>query len=218
MPQLADTLTFLRAWIADPLRVGSAIPSSDHLATIITSEINPIVGPVLELGPGTGVFTQALIRRGIRPENLTLVELGENFADILARRYPDAMIVRVDAAYFSKGNLPQSRRHGAAISGLPLLSMPAAKVLRILTNAFRLLDNDAGFYQFTYGWRCPVPHRVLERLDLKAEKVGTELRNFPPASVYRIVRQGYASGLQSLPKARAGRTLGTDAECRPKRG
>ncbi|MEX4009863.1 class I SAM-dependent methyltransferase [Neoaquamicrobium sediminum] len=189
MPQSADKLTFLRAWLANPLRVGSAIPSSEKLASMITSEINPRIGPVIELGPGTGVFTEALMARGVRQEDLLLVELGDEFADVLALRYPDATILRTDAARLSMSSLSRRRYHGAAISGLPLLAMPPSKVLRILSGAFRLLEPKASFYQFTYGWRCPVPEAVLRRLDLKAEKIGTELRNFPPASVFRIGRR-----------------------------
>lgn len=189
MPPAADTLTFLRAWLANPLRVGAVMPSSDRLGDLITREIGPASGPVLELGPGTGVFTQALIRRGVRPQDLTLVELGAEFADMLAIRYPDATIVRVDAARMASGGLAEARRHGAAVSGLPLLSMPAPKVMRILNGAFRLLDDGAGLYQFTYGWRCPVPDAILDRLDLEAKKIGTELSNVPPASVYRIARR-----------------------------
>ncbi|AZN70041.1 hypothetical protein D5400_01030 [Georhizobium profundi] len=188
MPQSADRLTFLRAWVANPLRVGAAIPSSAHLAALITRHVHPGIGPVIEFGPGTGVFTEALIRRGVMQNELTLVELGEEFADILAQRYPGAMIVRADAARLSMSNLPQPRLHGAAISGLPLLAMPASKVLRILAGSFRLLEPKAGFYQFTYGWRSPIPESVLRRLDLKVEMIGTEFRNFPPASVYRISR------------------------------
>lgn len=186
MSQSADTLTFLRAWLANPLRVGAAIPSSRHLAALITRDIHPGIGPVIELGPGTGVFTEALIRRGIRQRDLTLVELGDEFGDMLAQRYPHATIVRADAARLSMNNLPKPKLHGAAISGLPLLAMPASKVLRILAGAFSLLEPKAGFFQFTYGWQTPVPENVLRRLDLKAEMVGTEYRNFPPASVYRV--------------------------------
>ncbi len=184
----SDTFTFFRAWISDPLRVASVIPSGGALAELITRGLDPANGPVLELGPGTGAFTHALVRRGFRPADLTLVELGDDFADMLARRYPEATILRVDAASLPPLSDPVSRPHGAAVSGLPLLSMPPAKVMRIVAAAFRLLDRQACLYQFTYGWRCPVPASVLDRLGLKAEKVGRVLANFPPAAVYRISR------------------------------
>lgn len=165
----ADTLTFFRAWLSDPLRVASVVPSGERLAELITRDIDPARGPVLELGPGTGVFTRALVRRGVMPRDLTLVEMGTEFADMLALRYPEATIMRLDAASLPRLRRPAPRLHGAAISGLPLLSMPPAKVLRILAGTFRLLAPEAGLYQFTYGRRCPVPARVLDRLGLTAE-------------------------------------------------
>lgn len=184
----ADTLTFFRAWLSDPLRVASVVPSGERLAELITRDIDPARGPVLELGPGTGVFTQALVRRGVRPADLTLVELGTEFADILALRYPEATVMRMNAASLPRLRRPAPRLHGAAISGLPLLSMPPAKVLRILAGAFRLLAPEAGLYQFTYGWRCPAPAQILDRLGLTAEKTGAAWANVPPAGVYKISR------------------------------
>ena len=69
-----DVLMFLRSWVSEPLRVGAVAPSGETLAEIITREISPAIGPVVELGPGTGVFTTKLLERGVRPEDLTLVE------------------------------------------------------------------------------------------------------------------------------------------------
>lgn len=188
MQSKSDILIFLRAWLSDPLRVGSAVPSSKQLAAMMVKDVDPARGLVLELGPGTGVFTNALVERGISPRDLTLVELGAEFADILAVRYPEATIVRSDAARLSPAKFATPRLHGTAISGLPLLSMSPFKILRILIGAFRLLDTDGKLYQFTYGLRCPVPSEVLHRLDLKADKVSTVFTNLPPASVYRICR------------------------------
>lgn len=184
----ADTLTFFRAWLSDPLRVASVVPSGERLAELITRDIDPAKGPVLELGPGTGVFTRALVGRGVKPQDLTLVELGTEFADMLALRYPEATIIRLDAASLSRMRSTARPRHGAAVSGLPLLSMPRGKVLRILSGTFQMLDPGASLYQFTYGWRCPVPARVMDQIGLRADKVGGTFANFPPAAVYRVSR------------------------------
>ena len=62
----SDFFRFFRSWVADPLRVGAVAPSGDSLSRLITQEIRPSDGPVLELGAGTGTFTRALLARGIR--------------------------------------------------------------------------------------------------------------------------------------------------------
>ncbi len=183
-----DTLAFFRDWMRDPLRVASVVPSGEGLAREITRQIGPQTGPVLELGPGTGVFTRALLARGVAESDLTLVELGEDFAARLALRHPQARILRLDASRLSRDEAP--RLHGATVSGLPVLSMNPRAVMRILSGAFALMHEGGAFYQFTYAWRCPIAPAILERLGLEAKATGHTMRNLPPAQVYRISRIG----------------------------
>ena len=77
---------------------------------------------------------------------------------------------------------------GAAISGLPLLSMPAQTVRAILASVFHHLAEDGSLFQFTYGPRCPISLQVLRELGLKASFRRWVPLNLPPASVYRISR------------------------------
>jgi phosphatidylethanolamine/phosphatidyl-N-methylethanolamine N-methyltransferase len=179
---------FLRSWLADPLRVGAVAPSGRALSRLITGEIGAETGPVLELGPGTGVFTQALIDRGVRQADLTLVEYGVEFAEILRRRFPAARTVCMDAAQLSRRRLFVGQPVGAVVSGMPMLSMPIPKVMRILAGVAACLRPAGALYQFTYGPRCPIPDIVLDRFGLRATRLGRTLRNLPPAAVYRIAR------------------------------
>ena len=183
----SDTFLFLRAWLQNPLRVASVIPSGRSLAQLITREIDPASGRVIELGPGTGVFTRALIGRGVAEGDLVLIEKGPEFAGMLAKRFPHAAVVESDASKI--GRLDLGAPAGAVVSGLPLLSMPPRQVMAILAGAFRHLGTQGKFYQFTYGPRCPVPRPILDRLGLKAVFVGRTIQNFPPAAVYRISRR-----------------------------
>ncbi|WP_043621524.1 class I SAM-dependent methyltransferase [Ensifer sp. ZNC0028] len=185
----SDSLNFFRAWLSDPLRVASVTPSSRSLARLITREIDPRHGPVLELGPGTGVFTRALIARGVREQDLVLVESGPDFAAVLKGRFPASTILAIDAARLAEGRPEISTGIGAAVSGLPLLSMPTRKVIAILSGIFLHMRPGGHLYQFTYGPRCPIPRPLLDRLGLRARHVGGTIRNFPPASVYRISRR-----------------------------
>ncbi|WP_235829737.1 class I SAM-dependent methyltransferase [Frigidibacter oleivorans] len=164
-------------------------PSGPALAALITSEIGTRHAPVLELGPGTGVFTRALIARGLAPEDLALVELDDTFAGLLRTRFPEAQILQMSAARLRGLSLFDGRKAGAAVSGLGLLSMSPRTVMAILSGTFAHLRPGAAFYQFTYGPRCPVPRPVLDRLGLEARRIGGTLRNLPPASVYRIARR-----------------------------
>jgi phospholipid N-methyltransferase len=187
--QPPDGLGFFLAWLSDPLRVASIVPSGKRLANAITAEISPSTGPVIELGPGTGVFTRALIACGVRQEDLALIEAGSRFAAALQRRFPQACTLSMDAARLRDVELFAGRQAGATVSGLPLLSMSPRKVLAILHGAFGKMRADGAFYQFTYGPRCPVPRVMLDRLGLKATRIGGALANLPPAAVYRIRRR-----------------------------
>ncbi|PKU23600.1 SAM-dependent methyltransferase [Telmatospirillum siberiense] len=186
---MPDVLSFLQAWTFDPLRVGAIAPSGEALANLITRDITPASAPVLELGPGTGVFTRALLGRGLKPEDLTLIEYGAEFAELLKTRFPTVRLLRMDAARLDRRHLGNNSTFGTVVSGLPLLSMPPKKVFAILAGAFGLMRPGSAFYQFTYGPRCPISRRILDRLGLKATCVGRAYLNIPPAAVYRIVRR-----------------------------
>ena len=113
----SDILRFFRAWMFDPLRVASITPSSVALARLMVSEITASTGSVIELGPGTGVFTQALIRQGVSEDRLILVEKGAEFAAMLAQRFPRARLLRIDAADIGAAIGTQSAQAGAVVSG-----------------------------------------------------------------------------------------------------
>lgn len=185
----ADFAYFFRTWLSDPLRVAAVAPSGKALARIMTQEIRPKNGPVLELGPGTGAFTRALLDKGIEESDLTLIEFGSEFREILEKRFPQSRVLLMDAAELAQNGIFEGAPVSAVVSGLPLLSMPAQKVTDILAGAFHYLREDGAFYQFTYGPRCPVPQRVLDRLDLNATHIGRAVCNLPPAAVYRITRR-----------------------------
>jgi len=180
---------FLREWIKKPLEVAAIAPSSRSLGRLITKEISDKTGPVLELGPGTGVFTQELLNRGVSPNQLVLIEKNAAFADILKMRFPHVHIVAGDASCYSKESLNFNEIFGATISGMGVLSMPREVVKNILQHAFDHMVEGGAFYQFTYAWRCPIPQSLLQELGLKAVKIGHTLRNAPPASVYKITKK-----------------------------
>ena len=181
-------LSFFLAWLSDPLRVGAVSPSSPALADAITREITPACAPVIELGPGTGVFTRSLIRRGIPEDRLALIERGHGFARRLERTFPRARVLQMDAARLADIDPFDGERAGAVVSGLPLLLMRPHDVVALLDGAFERLRPDAAFYQFTYGLEPPVSRRILDRLGLEIARAGGTFVNVPPAAVYRIRR------------------------------
>src|SRR2546421_6648701 len=92
-----------------------------------------IPGPIIELGPGTGPVTEALVAQGIDPARLVLVEFDPTFCRLLAQRYPAATVIQGDA-YGLRILLDRLLREPAAavVSGLPLFTKPLKMRLRLL--------------------------------------------------------------------------------------
>lgn len=199
-----DALSFFLAWLDNPLRVGALAASSPALADAITAGITPESAPVIELGPGSGVFTHSLIARGIAAHRLALIEQDPIFAARLRLLFPDALVLEMDAARLSDAELFTGERAGAVVSGLPLLLMPPKQVIAILEGAFEHLRPGGVFYQFTYGLRSPVSRAILDRIGLAATRIGATVVNVPPAQVYRIDRRPSRPVADGPPPVRSG--------------
>lgn len=181
-------LTFLRAWVRNPLQTAAVAPSSRALANLITADLSPRVGRVVELGGGTGAFTQAILARGVRPQDLTVFEINPEFARHLRRTYPGVTVIEAPAEAMAEHVATGPGSIGAMVSGLPFINIPQRGQRLILDQAFRLLGPDGFFAQFTYGPVAPVRGALLADLGLSAQRTGFALGNLPPASVYRLSR------------------------------
>lgn len=184
-------LNFGREWMKAPLKVGAIAPSGRGLARAITKGLSATDGPVIELGPGTGVFTSALLARGIPDNRIAAIEASSGFASALANQFPDVTVICADAARIRHLN-PFGTAVNVVVCGLPLVSMPPGKVLRILAGSFAILRPAGSFRLFTYSLRCPVPRVTLDHLGLVARRVTYVPLNIPPASVYDLRRENVA--------------------------
>jgi phosphatidylethanolamine/phosphatidyl-N-methylethanolamine N-methyltransferase len=150
---VSDHLRFFRALAARPRNVGAVAPSGPQLARAMAAQIK-LDGPVLELGPGTGALTGAIVKRAGEAQ-LTAVEYDPDFAAGLKARFPAATVIQGDA-FDLDATLGHRRPFAAIISGLPLLNFPMEDRHRLLDGvAARLLPGGA-FIQFSYGLHAPV--------------------------------------------------------------
>ena len=182
MSQAIFELPFWRAFLADPLKVASPLPSGPALGRAIAAQVDPHApGAVLELGPGSGAVTAALLARGIAPADLTAIEWDPGFCGHLAARFPAATILRGDAFAFPE--LVKGRTFKAIVSGLPVLGLSQTRRRRFLGLALEALDKDGVFVQFSYSPLPPLPsgHGV---------KVARRIvwANLPPMHVWRYTR------------------------------
>ena len=95
---LTDSTLFLREWIVNPQRTGAVAPSSPQLGAAMARWLpRNRESFVLELGPGTGAVTDALLKHGLRENRLIAIEKNPPLAKLLRKRFPRAQIIAGDA-------------------------------------------------------------------------------------------------------------------------
>ena len=179
--------TFFRQWLKNPIGMAAISPSSPQLARQMMAELSDDTARVIELGGGTGVFTQALLEFGIKPADLLVLEWNEELHKHLQKRFPEANVVCGDAREIFNLAKPldfAEHKSDAIVSGLGFLSMPKQSQLDIVSAAFNCLKSDGRFVQFTYGPANPIAREVLETLGLSSRRASFTWWNVPPATVY----------------------------------
>lgn len=186
--RLDDEVRFLRSWIEKPLHMGAVMPSSKLLARTMAQYVDvDSKGPVIELGPGTGAITNALIEHGVDQKRLVLVEYNPGFCALLRDRYPQARVVQGDA-YALRDSLGEmlDAPASAVVSGLPLVTKPMLTRLKLIRDAFLALAPGAPFVQFTYSVAPPIPKSLPGVSTEASERIWM---NLPPARVW-VYRKG----------------------------
>jgi phosphatidylethanolamine/phosphatidyl-N-methylethanolamine N-methyltransferase len=181
----ADNLRFLRALITRPKNIGAVLPSGPALANAMARQITAR-GPVLELGPGTGAITAAILEHGTPPESLTCVEYDGDFARHLRARFAGVNIVQGDAFDLDKTLTAPHLQFAAILSGLPLLNFPVAARRRLIDGALARLAPGGVLAQFSYGPHAP----VTPPAGWGVTRAATVWANVPPARVWVYRRDG----------------------------
>jgi len=178
---MADNIRFLRALIARPKIIGAILPSSPALAEAIARQIDPDAGPVLEIGPGTGALSGAILARGVSPEQLTLVEYDDDMAQHLAARFPKSHVIQGDAFDLDRTLGPRySAPFAAIVSGIPLLNNSMARRQAFMEGLVQRLTPGGPLVQFSYGTQAP----VVPPPGYCVVRAATVLANIPPARVW----------------------------------
>ena len=170
---------FLTGLLRDPCAVAAPTPSGRTLSAAIAAKVDPLrAGLVLELGPGTGVVTEALIRRGIAPDRILAIEHNSYFAQLCAARFADVKVVLGDAFAFER-YLPDQTQIAAVVCGIPLLNFPVAARRSLIERALAIQGKAGRFIQLSYGWKPPVA-TIYDEPPART----FVWRNLPPAHVW----------------------------------
>ena len=180
---VADEVRFLCNWMGRPLTTGAVSPSGKALTKLMASFVDPAdPRPVVELGPGTGVVTKALLDRGVSPERLVSIEFNPDFCALLRKRFSGVNIIQGDA--YTLGETLKGTVDGeisAVVSSLPLFTRPPEMRRALILEALGRMPAGRPLIQFSYALVPPVP---AEPGRFTVEHTHWVVMNLPPARVW----------------------------------
>ena len=181
--QTANKSLFFRRWLANPLQMGSVIPSSATFSRLIAERVQFGADEVVvELGAGTGTVTRALLRAGVPAEKLVVVEIVPEMAQHLRQIFPGVQVICGDGFELPRV-LEQAGagRVGDVVCGIPLVMLPFPTQQKVV-GAMLAASPVRGFLHLSYCITSPLPSA---KLGLSGNRLAWTMRNFPPGGVWR---------------------------------
>ena len=182
----SDRRLHFLAWLRHPVAVGNPFASGRGLCKAMAAQLH--VTPdeyVVEIGAGNGAVTKSILKAGIKPEKLIIIERDPKFRNELQRKYPDVHVEQGDAKDIA--TILKARgitEVAAVVSSLPLLNMPHSLRHAIVQACFHVLKRDGQYIQYTYGFVSPVPKRNQTEIGIDGQVKKFILLNIPPARVW----------------------------------
>lgn len=179
-------LLFWQRYLHRPLGVGAVAPSGPSLAKAMVETLAPGEQDVIvEIGPGTGPFTRALLAAGIEPSQLILIEFDAEFVRHLRRKFPGVTVLQGDASQLPR--LLKEQGHDKVpkiLSGLPLRSMPSGVRSAITRAMATSLTTQGSLVQFSYFVAPPLAEAEVKACGLTGRRAKAVMANIPPAFVW----------------------------------
>ena len=180
--------SFIKNFWEEKKMVGAMSPSSRFLAQKMLKNIEfKKAKLIVELGPGTGVFTKKILEQLPEDARLLVFELNEDFYKLLQREINDDRLILVHDSAEKIGEYIQQEGFLYAdyiVSSLPLANFPKKLVNSLLSESYRVLKNHGKFVQFQYSL---VSKKHLEN-QFQSVHISFTPINFPPAFVYTCVK------------------------------
>ena len=192
---LREHMLIASKFLRNPRTVGAVSASSRAMARLMVADI-PTDRPVnvVELGPGTGAFTRAIVERIAAGSRFLAVELEEEFVERLRRRMPSVEFVLASAVELER---LVKKRHleplDHIVSGLPFASLPIEDIRRILDGIEHTLRPGGTFttFQYVHGYAMPPGRFFRKEMSLRMGGPPERhlcLKNFPLAFILTWTR------------------------------
>lgn len=178
---------FYKQLLKKPRTIGAVLPSSRHLSYMLAAMVSPLLPEqkVLEIGPGTGVITQALLKSGVVFDQLTLLEYCQSMVDELQQQWPLLSIVQGDAKWLGQ-DVVVDQQFNWIISSLPLFSMSLSDRNQVVRAINGLLLQNGHLISLTYNLFQRSPFQLLPGIEQVSHQ--TIIRNIPPARIDHFIK------------------------------
>ena len=182
-----ENLVFLKRWFRNPLRLGALFPSSQALSmtmakTVVLKQQRDRDQYVVEIGAGTGRFTEALLNMGFPPQKLVCIEIDKDLYHYMKKRFPHINLFWGNACHL-ENIVPQSihQKISCIVSGIPMVSIPDPVRRKIVQSCFKIMSPEGRLYQFTYSPFAPITDKGIR---LRGQRIHWVFWNMPPASIW----------------------------------
>ncbi len=189
MPPKKPKQKFLKEFIKEKRVVGAVSPSTKYLGYKMLENIDFSKAKIIvELGPGTGVFTDLILEKMGSNSKLLVFELNDNFYEALNTRMSDPRVQIIhDSAEKIKNYLGEDEKKqvDVVISSLPLTVFPEKLRHAVVDEAYDCLKETGVYKQFQYSLQAK---KLLESR-YKDVSIKFTMKNFPPAFVYTCLKK-----------------------------
>lgn len=150
-----EILSFIKQYFIKPRYVGAILPSSKYLAKKMLENIDfSSANCIVEYGPGTGIFSEKIMKRRMKDTIIFLLESNQEFYEILKEKYkdePNVYIINDSAEYIGKYlKVHNIQWIDYIVSGIPFASLPKSISINILKNTQKYIREDGKFITFQY--------------------------------------------------------------------
>lgn len=195
LEQKHTPLYFVRQFMQQPITTGAIAPSSRFVARKIAGLIDfDKVQTVVELGPGTGVFTEQISARLNARSTFFAIEINPSFVEATRKRCPQEKVYHDSALNLPNYLVANNRSHAdCVVSSLPWTIFDPEQQEALMDTIATSLRPGGMFVSIIYlGGNLRARGRYfIQNLPFhfnSVQRIGPVWNNTPPTLIYRCIK------------------------------
>ena len=177
-----ERIRFFRSFLSNPRQVGAILPTSRRAVRDMLDMANfEQARYVVELGAGTGVYTEEIVGRLHPDARLLAFEVDPDLVATLDGRFEDPRIQVINDSAENVADYLDGAKVDIIVSGLPFTSLPEPVKRNIFDQITRVLAPDGVMVAIQYS---TMVQRDLSRIFASVRRRISPL-NVPPAFLFQ---------------------------------